>query len=96
MVGRAVARRFHGLVREVVVVDPATSSDEVVALGYSPLPLEQMLPTADVVTLHARSASVIIGERELSKIKNDSYLINTAVRRSWITKHLGGPLTRGH
>lgn len=95
VVGRAVARRFHGLVREVVVVDPATSSDEVVALGYSPLSLEQMLPTADVVTLHARSASVIIGERELSKMKTGSYLINTARATVLDYEALGRALEEG-
>ena len=37
-----------------------------------------MLPRADVVTVHARSASVIIGEPEISLMRRGSYLINTA------------------
>lgn len=76
-VGRAVARRFGGLVRRVLVSDPLVPAGAA-APGLVMLPLAEMLPVADVVTLHARSASVIMGRRELFAMKDGSYLINTA------------------
>lgn len=77
-VGRAVASRFRPLVREVIVVDPAVPASSVTAAGFTASDLASMLPRADVVTVHARSASVIIGEPEISLMRRGSYLINTA------------------
>ena len=95
-VGRAVARRFDGLVRELCVVDPAVADAEIIAEGFVPLPLEEALPRADVVTLHARSASVVIGRSELMRLKPGSYLINTA--RATVLDHdaLVDALVSGH
>lgn len=77
-VGKVVAQRFRPLVREVMVADPAVSEDSVTAAGFTPTSVSSMLPRADVVTVHARSASVIIGEAELALMRPGSYLINTA------------------
>jgi D-3-phosphoglycerate dehydrogenase / 2-oxoglutarate reductase len=77
-VGRAVARRFLPLVGEVIVVDPAVPASTITAAGFTAADLAAMLPRADVVTVHARSASVIIGEQEISLMRRGSYLINTA------------------
>jgi D-3-phosphoglycerate dehydrogenase / 2-oxoglutarate reductase len=77
-VGKVVAERFRPLVREVMVVDPAVSGDAVTAAGLTMASLASMLPRADVVTVHARSASVIIGQAELALMRPGSYLINTA------------------
>lgn len=76
--GRAVARRFLPLVREVIVVDPAVPGRTITTAGFTAANLPSMLPRADVVTVHARSASVIIGEPQLSLMRRGSYLINTA------------------
>ena len=65
-VGRAVARRFRPLVREVMVVDPAVPESEITTAGFTATDLASMLAQADVVTVHARSASVIIGDPEIS------------------------------
>jgi D-3-phosphoglycerate dehydrogenase len=77
-VGRAVARRFLPLVHEVIVVDPAVPESVITSAGCRAADLASALTRADVVTVHARSASVIIGERELSLMRPGSYLINTA------------------
>jgi D-3-phosphoglycerate dehydrogenase len=77
-VGRAVARRFLPLVREVMVVDPAVPESSIATAGFTPASLASMLPRADVVTVHARSASVIIGEPEIALMRRGTYLINTA------------------
>ncbi len=77
-VGRAVARRFNGLVGEILVVDPAVPNESIEELGYVPSSLDEALGGADVVTLHARSATQLIGRSELERMKQGSYLINTA------------------
>lgn len=78
-VGRAVARRFTGLVRAIYVFDPAVRADSVRGEGFLPAAsLEELLGTADLVTIHARSRNVVIGRAELSMMKPSSYLINTA------------------
>ncbi|HEV7958322.1 MAG TPA: NAD(P)-dependent oxidoreductase, partial [Acidimicrobiales bacterium] len=73
-VGRAVARRFDGLVGEIRVVDPAVSTESIEALGYRASSLGEALDVADVVTLHARSATQLIGRSELEQMKQGSYL----------------------
>jgi D-3-phosphoglycerate dehydrogenase len=95
-VGRAVARRFDGLVGEVCVVDPGVADADITAEGFVALPLDEALARADVVTLHARSSSVVIGRRELAHLKPGSYLINTA--RATVLDHeaLVDALVSGH
>ena len=78
-VGKAVARRFAGLVRGIYVFDPAVPADSVRREGFLPAAsLEELLTTADLVTIHARNRNVVIGRAELSVMKPGSYLINTA------------------
>ena len=77
-VGKAVARRFSGLVHEVHVADPAVAAETIKDRGFIPTPLPKLLPIADVVSLHARSASIVIGRDELARMKPGSILINTA------------------
>jgi D-3-phosphoglycerate dehydrogenase / 2-oxoglutarate reductase len=99
VVGRAVAHRFINLVREVCVVDPGVADEDISAEGFVPLLLEDALARADIVTLHARSASVIIGRAELARLRPGSYLINTAratvldygaLADALMSGHLGG------
>jgi D-3-phosphoglycerate dehydrogenase len=77
-VGRAVARRFAGLARAVQVADPAVSPEAIKADGFISASLPELLSAADVVTIHARSKTVIIGPDELRQMKPGGILINTA------------------
>jgi D-3-phosphoglycerate dehydrogenase len=95
-VGRAVARRFDGLVGEIRVVDPAVSTESIEALGYRASSLGEALDVADVVTLHARSATQLIGRSELEQMKQGSYLINTARATVLDYGALNDALTSGH
>jgi D-3-phosphoglycerate dehydrogenase len=95
-VGRAVARRFNGLVSEVFVVDPAVDDDDIRGEGFIPLPLEDALAQADIVTLHARSAYPVIGRAELARLKPGSYLINTARATVLDYEALADALVSGH
>jgi D-3-phosphoglycerate dehydrogenase len=95
-VGRAVARRFSGLVSEVCIVDPGVGDEDIRAEGFVHLPLEEALPRADIITLHARSASVVIGRTELARLKPGSYLINTARATVLDYEALADALVSGH
>jgi D-3-phosphoglycerate dehydrogenase len=77
-IGQAVARRFAGLVREVQVADPAVPAGKIKERGFLPVGLADLLPAADVISLHARSAAVVIGRPELAAMKRGAILINTA------------------
>ena len=77
-VGRAVARRFDGLVGEICVVDPAVPKESIEEPGFVASSLAEALRRADVVTIHARSATQLIGRSEIEQMKHGSYLINTA------------------
>lgn len=76
--GRAAARRFAGLVREVRVADPAVPQAKIRESGYTPATLTELLPVADVITIHARSPATVVGRSELNQMKPGSILINTA------------------
>jgi D-3-phosphoglycerate dehydrogenase len=77
-IGRHVARRLAGLVDRLIVVDPQVDPKTIVADGFHASSLRDALPVADVISLHARSAQVILGARELSAMKRGGYVINTA------------------
>ena len=81
-VGRAVAQRARGFPIKVIYHDPRrlTATDEQ-QLGLTWLPFDQLLATADYVSLHANLSSQtrhLIGERELGLMKPTAYLINTS------------------
>ncbi|GEM_PF-1264781 len=94
--GRAVARRFAGLVREILVTDPAVPAGEISGSGCVPASLAELLATADVVTIHARSSAQIIGRAELARMKQGSYLINTARATVLDYRALTDALAAGH
>jgi len=80
-IGRLVAERLKVFGAEILVHDPYVDTKEIEAMGYCSADKEQLLKEADVVTLHGRIASgdpPIIGSEELKKMKESSYLINTA------------------
>jgi len=75
--GRSVARLGLAFGMEVVAFDPVPFADAKVA----PASLDEILRTADVVTLHlplTEGTRNIIGRAELEKMKPTSLLINTA------------------
>jgi phosphoglycerate dehydrogenase-like enzyme len=95
-VGRAVARRFGGLTRAVHVTDPAWPPQRIEAAGFVPSSLPDLLTGADVVTVHARSATVIVGRAELALMKPGSILINTARATVLDYRALAEALDSGH
>jgi phosphoglycerate dehydrogenase-like enzyme len=81
MVGRGVVERLKDYDVEVYCYDPFVSDDRLIELGASPLPLDDIFRTCDVVSLHAASlpstAGLITGDH-LRSMKKGGVFINTA------------------
>ena len=79
-IGRAVGRLATGLGMRVLVADPFVADEVIGKAGAVPLTLPELLPLADIVTLHARlgpSSRNLLGAEELALMRPGAYLINT-------------------
>ncbi|WP_189823333.1 MULTISPECIES: hydroxyacid dehydrogenase [Streptomyces] len=81
-IGRRVTALLRALdLARVLVVDPVADPAEIVAAGAEPARLEEALPLADVLSLHAPSLPEtrhMIGADELAALPPAAVLINTA------------------
>lgn len=80
-IGRRVIELLRPHDLRVSLADPYVDQAEAVRLGVPPLPLDELLRTSDIVTLHAPLTSEtrhLIGARELALMPTGSVLINTA------------------
>lgn len=80
-IGQAVARRAKGFEMQVLYYDAVRNEQAEAALGARFVPLEELLRTADFVTLHCPlvpETHHLIGARELVLMGPHSFLINTA------------------
>ena len=80
-VGAALARRAVGLEMQVVAYDAFVTPERALQLGATWLPLDELLQTADFVSLHlpdTEQTRGVIGRRELRLMKGTAYLINCA------------------
>ena len=77
-VGRLVAERLESFRCKLLIYDPYLDISAYDMLNAEFVEIDELLEKADVVTIHARSKEVIIGEKELKKMKKTAYLINTA------------------
>jgi D-3-phosphoglycerate dehydrogenase len=80
-IGRQVAMRARACGMEVVVYDVAPDGAAGSALGVRFAPLDEVLATADFVSLHAPATAGtrgLINARTLALMKPAAYLINTA------------------
>jgi len=102
-IGVAVARAFHAAGARLCFHDPAPRDPAVAAaLGAAALPLDELLATADVVTLHVPllpATQGLIGARELARMKPGAVLIQAArggivdeaaLAAALMSGHLGG------
>jgi len=81
-VGREVARRAAGLDMKVIGYDPFLAPERAGQLGIESVPdLDQLLPRCDFLTVHTpltEETRDLIGERELSKLRRGSRVLNCA------------------
>ena len=81
-IGTAVAAAFHAMGAEIVFFDPVVdSSDSIKKLSATRMSLEELLASADVITLHLpliEQTRDLIDEAALARLKKDAILINAA------------------
>jgi phosphoglycerate dehydrogenase-like enzyme len=80
-IGRATAARLAGWECRVLVHDPYVERAAVAASGAEAVELDELLATADVVSLAVTLSNEtrnLIGRRELALMKRGAFLINTA------------------
>ncbi len=80
-IGQLVAKNLSGFGSKILVHDPFMDNDCIESMGYKPVTIEELLKSCDVVTLHLRCSEKtmnFIGEKELSMMRPDATLINTA------------------
>jgi len=80
-IGSAVARRAAGFDMKILYTGRSDNRGLEQALGARRVPLETLLRTADVISLHVPLTDEtrhLIGKEELSVMKKTAYLINTS------------------
>ncbi len=81
-IGRQLVALLQGFgMRPPMVYDPFVSPDRLKALDVRPVALDELLATADFVSIHCPLNKItkgMIGARELGLMKQDAYLLNTA------------------
>ena len=82
-IGQLVAQRARSLDMRVVITDPLIMADagEVTAVNGSVVPFDELLASADVVSIHTPltpSTKGMFGRREFQSMKNTALLVNTA------------------
>lgn len=81
-IGRAVAKRALAFGMEIVYFDKfPLSEQQEQELNCRFMPLEELIPTSDFITLHVNydpSLHHLIGKKELDSMKSSAYFINAA------------------
>jgi phosphoglycerate dehydrogenase-like enzyme len=99
-IGMAVAQAFHNRGCQISFYDPAPRDPEAAALiGAKSLPLDDILRSCDVVTLHVPlldSTKNLIGVRELGLMKAGAVLIHASRGGIVDESALAASLTSGH
>ena len=98
-VGREVARRLKGFECRVLAFDPLIRPEIAEEYGGRLVPLEELLPQADFVSLHAPATESTIGmvnQEFLGRMKKGAFLINTARGDLVDDRALIGALESGH
>lgn len=81
LVGRQMIRLLRAFEVTILVYDPYLSAREAAALGVKKVPLEILMKTSDVVTIHAPKVAQtrhMINRDNLRLMKDGAILINTA------------------
>ena len=80
-IGQLVAQKLSGFQVNILVFDPYVSEEVIKKYHAQKVTINDLLKNADFVSLHVKMSKEtknIIGEKELSLMKKNAYLINTA------------------
>jgi D-3-phosphoglycerate dehydrogenase len=97
-VGGAVARMARGLGMSVVVFDPYAEPDAAAALGVRLAPLDEVLASADFVSVHAPKTAEtgnLLDARAFAKMKTGAFVVNCARGGIVVEKDLVAALDAG-
>jgi phosphoglycerate dehydrogenase-like enzyme len=98
-IGRAVAAKAQGLGMKTIAFDPFANADAAKRINATLMPLDELLKTADVVSLHTTTTpetTNLINRRTLALMKPDAILINTGRGALVDEDALCEALDRGH
>lgn len=80
-VGRVAAERFRAFGATLIAYDPFLPNDDARALGIRRVSLDELLATADVISLHMAVSDAtrgMLGAREFALVKEGAVFINSA------------------
>lgn len=77
-IGQGVARRLGGFGCTVLAADPFLPAERMAGLGATPVDLDGLFRTADVVTLHAPGGQTLVDATRLDGIRPGTIVVNTA------------------
>jgi phosphoglycerate dehydrogenase-like enzyme len=98
-IGRAVATKVQGLGMRAIAFDPFADAEVARRANVTLLPLDDLLKTADVISLHTNTTpetTNLINSRTLALMKPDAILINTGRGALVDEDALCEALDRGH
>ncbi|HUP30823.1 MAG TPA: hydroxyacid dehydrogenase, partial [Usitatibacter sp.] len=98
-VGRTVAAMARVFGMKVIATDPFVDAAEITRRGAQPVTFDELLATADIVSLHCpRDASTInmMGAAQYAKMKQGAYFITTARGGVHDETALADALSSGH
>ena len=77
-VGKLVVKKLSSFGCRILINDPYIDENAYDLINNEFVELDALLEKSDIITLHARSNTPIISDRELNMCKKNAYLINTA------------------
>jgi D-3-phosphoglycerate dehydrogenase len=80
-IARALASKLAPLGLRILATDPFLPDDAIRQAGAEPVPLDDLLATADVISIHApltADSRHLIGDRELGLMRPGALLVNTS------------------
>ncbi|MFJ4223066.1 NAD(P)-dependent oxidoreductase [Microbacterium sp. NPDC089695] len=77
-IGQGVARRLSGFGCRVLAADPFLPAERITDLGATPVDLDELFRTADLVTLHAPGGQTLVDAARLDGIPRGTIIVNTA------------------
>jgi len=77
-IGQGVAKMLAGFGSSLSAHDPLVPPEVFSTAGVTPVSLDSLLASSDIVSLHAPGGQQLIGERELELLSPGAILVNTA------------------
>jgi D-3-phosphoglycerate dehydrogenase / 2-oxoglutarate reductase len=80
-IGRALARKAGPIYRQIVVSDPVLTEDAAVAAGVSLVPLDDLVASADHISLHAPlipATRHLLDDAALARLRPGAVFVNTS------------------